>query len=57
MRRDDAYLLDMLVAARKAVAFAAEVTYQNSHVAICTRTRSSKVELRPFWRTKDMLGG
>ena len=27
MRRDDAYLLDMLVAARKAVAFAAEVTY------------------------------
>lgn len=27
MRRDDAYLLDMLVAARKAVAFAAELTY------------------------------
>ena len=28
MRRDDAYLLDMLVAARKAVAFAAELTHQ-----------------------------
>lgn len=27
MRRDDSYLLDMLVAARKAVAFAAELTY------------------------------
>lgn len=27
MRRDDAYPLDMLVAARKAVAFAAELTY------------------------------
>ena len=28
MRRDDAYLLDMLVAARKAVAFATELTHQ-----------------------------
>ena len=28
MRRDDAYLLDMLVAGRKAVAFAAELTRQ-----------------------------
>ena len=27
MRRDDAYLLDMLVAARKALTFAAELTY------------------------------
>ena len=27
MRNDDAYLLDMLVAARKAVAFAADLTY------------------------------
>ena len=27
MRRDDAYLLDMMVAARKAVAFAAGLTY------------------------------
>ena len=27
MRRDDAYLLDMLVAARKAVSFAAGLTY------------------------------
>ena len=29
MRRDDAYLLDMLVAARKAIAFATELTYQD----------------------------
>lgn len=28
MRDDDAYLLDMLVAARKAAAFATELTYQ-----------------------------
>ena len=28
MRRDDAYLLDMLVAARKAVAFTTELTHQ-----------------------------
>ena len=28
MRRDDAYLLDMLVAARKAVAFGTDLTYQ-----------------------------
>lgn len=28
MRRDDAYLLDMLVAARKALIFAAELTYR-----------------------------
>ena len=27
MRRDDAYLLDMVVAARKAETFAAELTY------------------------------
>lgn len=27
MRRDEAYLLDMLVAARKAIAFAEELTY------------------------------
>ena len=27
MRRDDAYLLDMLIAARKALTFAAELTY------------------------------
>ena len=27
MRRDDAYLLDMMVAARKPVAFAAGLTY------------------------------
>ena len=55
MRRDDAYLLDILIAARKALAFVADMTWEAFEVSELQSLRGYRTQRRRL-RAKPPVG-